>query len=88
MAKEFYRINVAGLDRDLPLCPLNDKLMIAGFVTRIIMTAPERLAARASTEEDVYAVWIQAVYDAGYAEWILWNSSGNYSKYLSGIEAK
>ena len=32
MAKEFYRINVAGLDRDLPLCPLNDKLMIAGFV--------------------------------------------------------
>ena len=31
---------------------------------------------------------IQAVYDAGYAEWILWNSSGNYSKYLSGIEAK
>ena len=31
---------------------------------------------------------IQAVYDAGYSEWILWNSSGNYSKYLSGIEAK
>ena len=32
MAKEFYRITVAGLERDLPLCPLNDKLMIAGFV--------------------------------------------------------
>ena len=30
--KEFYRINVAGLERDLPICPLNDKLCIAGFV--------------------------------------------------------
>lgn len=29
---EYYRMKVAGLDRDLPLCPLNDKLMIAGFV--------------------------------------------------------
>ena len=27
-----YRVNVAGLERDLPLCPLNDKLMIAAFV--------------------------------------------------------
>ena len=30
--KEYYRINVAGLERDLPICPLNDKLCIAGFV--------------------------------------------------------
>jgi adenine phosphoribosyltransferase len=28
----YYRMNVAGLDRDLPICPLNDKLSIAGFV--------------------------------------------------------
>ena len=27
-----YEIDVAGLKRDLPLCPLNDKLTIAGFV--------------------------------------------------------
>ena len=27
-----YRMNIAGLDRDLPLCPLNDKLMIGAFV--------------------------------------------------------
>jgi len=27
-----YRISVAGLERDLPICPLNDKLSIAGFV--------------------------------------------------------
>ncbi len=30
--KEFYRLNVAGLERDLPLCKLNDKLKIAAFV--------------------------------------------------------
>lgn len=30
--KEFYTIEVAGLKRDLPICPLNDKLCIAGFV--------------------------------------------------------
>lgn len=28
----YYRMNVAGLDRDLPICPLNDELSIAGFV--------------------------------------------------------
>ena len=27
-----YRVKVAGLERDLPLCVLNDKLMIAAFV--------------------------------------------------------
>ena len=27
-----YRMKIAGLDRDLPLCPLNDKLMIGAFV--------------------------------------------------------
>ena len=32
MAQKYYRMNIAGLDRDLPLCPLNDELMIAGFV--------------------------------------------------------
>ena len=44
MAKEFYRIKVAGLERDLPLCPLNDKLMIAGFV---IFGDPELTCATA-----------------------------------------
>lgn len=27
-----YRMTVAGLERDLPICPLSDKLSIAGFV--------------------------------------------------------
>ena len=29
---ETYRLKVAGLERDLTLCPLNDKLSIAGFI--------------------------------------------------------
>ena len=28
----YYRMNVAGLDRDLPICPVTDDLYIAGFV--------------------------------------------------------
>ena len=28
----YYRMKVAGLERDLPICPVNDKLYIAGIV--------------------------------------------------------
>ncbi len=28
----YYRMNVAGLERDLPICPVSDTLYIAGFV--------------------------------------------------------
>ena len=28
----FYHMQVAGLERDLPICPVNDSLSIAGFV--------------------------------------------------------
>jgi hypothetical protein len=31
---------------------------------------------------------IDAVYDAGYSEWILWQSSGKYDSFLSGIKSK
>ena len=30
--KNAYKMKIAGLDRELPLCPLNDKLMIGAFV--------------------------------------------------------
>ena len=30
--QKYYRMNIAGCERDLPLCPLNDDMMIAGFV--------------------------------------------------------
>ena len=32
MEQKYYKMNIAGLDRYLPICPLNEKLMIAGFV--------------------------------------------------------
>ena len=32
MEQKYYRMNIAGLERDLPICPLNENLMIAGFV--------------------------------------------------------
>ena len=30
--KKTYKMNIAGLDRELPLCPLNDELQIGAFV--------------------------------------------------------
>ena len=41
-----YRMTIAGLERDLPLCPLNDKLQIGAFV---IFGDPE-LTTAAATE--------------------------------------
>ena len=32
MAQKYYHMNIAGCERDLPICPLNEKLQIAGFV--------------------------------------------------------
>lgn len=32
MKDMYYRIKVAGLERDLPVCPINENLYIAGFV--------------------------------------------------------
>ncbi len=32
MEQKYYHMTIAGCERDLPICPLNDKLKIAGFV--------------------------------------------------------
>ncbi len=32
MEQKYYAMTIAGVDRKLPLCPLNDKLMIGAFV--------------------------------------------------------
>jgi len=32
MERMYHKMNIAGLERALPLCPLNDKLMIGAFV--------------------------------------------------------
>lgn len=29
---DFYKMTIAGLERELPICPLNDKVSIAGFI--------------------------------------------------------
>lgn len=29
---EFYKMTIAGLERELPICPVNEKLSIAGFI--------------------------------------------------------
>lgn len=29
---EFYKMNIAGLERELPICPVNESLSIAGFI--------------------------------------------------------
>ena len=47
----FYRMKVAGLERDLPICPLNDKQSIAGFVIfgdqELTVACAKELLARA-----------------------------------------
>ena len=32
MEQKYYKMNIAGIERALPICPLNENLMIAGFV--------------------------------------------------------
>lgn len=32
MARMYHKMNIAGLDRSLPLCPISDELMIGAFV--------------------------------------------------------
>lgn len=48
---KYYEIDIAGLKRQLPLCPLNDELYIAGFVmfgdTEITIKCAEELLKQA-----------------------------------------
>jgi hypothetical protein len=51
MEQEYYHMTIAGCERDLPLCPLTDELMIAGFVIfgdpEITTACAKELLARA-----------------------------------------
>ena len=51
-----YRINIAGLDRDLPLCKVSDDLYIGAFVmfgdAEITVACPRELLARAPKDYD------------------------------------
>jgi hypothetical protein len=50
-----YRMKIAGLDRDLPICPVNDKLYIAGFVIfgdpELTVACAKELLARAPKDD-------------------------------------
>ncbi len=51
MEQKYHHMTIAGCERDLPLCPLNDSLMIAGFVIfgdpELTTACAEALLARA-----------------------------------------
>ena len=51
MERMYHKMNIAGLDRELPLCPISDKLMIGAFVIfgdpELTTACAEALLARA-----------------------------------------
>lgn len=53
MEQRYYHMSIAGLERDLPICPLNEQLMIAGFVIfgdpELTTACAEALLRRAPT---------------------------------------
>lgn len=52
----YYKINIAGLNRHLPLCPLNEKMMIGAFVLFGDVELTEHCAAelcKAAPEHDI-----------------------------------
>ena len=49
---EVYKINIAGCDRELPICPIDDHMDIAGFVMFSDVEITER-TAQALMENDV-----------------------------------
>ena len=56
----FYRLNVAGIQRDLPLCPLGDKMNIAAFVLFGDVELTEKCAAALIEKAPEYDVMITA----------------------------
>ena len=56
----FYRINIAGLERDLKICPLNETLSIAGFVMFGDVEITEHCAAELLKRAPEFDVMITA----------------------------
>ncbi len=55
-----YRINVAGVERDLPLCPISDKLNIAAFILFGDVELTEKSAEALYAEAPEHDVMITA----------------------------
>ena len=64
--RKYYNMKVAGLDRALPLCPLNDEIAIAGFVIfgdpELTVATARELLARAPEYD--YIITAEAVASA------------------------
>lgn len=56
----FYRINIAGLERDLKICPLNENLSIAGFIMFGDVEITEHCAAELLRRAPAFDVMITA----------------------------
>ena len=65
MEQKFYHMTIAGLERDLPLCRLNDKLMIGAFVIfgdpELTVACAEKLLEKAPEDEYVIAPEAKAI---------------------------
>ena len=65
MAQKYYRMNIAGLDRDLPLCPISDSLMIGAFVifgdTELTTACAEELLRRAPEHDYMISAEAQGI---------------------------
>ena len=64
----FYRINIAGLERDLKICPLNENLSIAGFVMFGDVAITENLEAIFALAQDACIQESLYVYDCAIFE--------------------
>ena len=56
----FYKINVAGLERDLPLCPISDELYIGAFILFGDVELTERCAEALYSKAPEHDVMITA----------------------------
>ena len=91
-----YRLQVAGLERDLPVCPLGNGVSIAGFVmfsdveltiacaTELLKKLPDYILARKSKKlymKNAVEVDVQSITTAGLQKLYL---SGEDMEYLKG----
>ena len=57
---EVYKINIAGCERELPICPLNEHMDIAGFVMFSDVEITERAAQALLAKCPEHAVIVPA----------------------------
>ena len=61
---EVYKMNIAGCERELPICPLNEHMDIAGFVMFSDVEITER-AAQALLEDRLFSYLLAQIGEDG-----------------------